>query len=72
MIENDRATRGGQVYTTNTRGQVPPLVTTECMIQDQGIYFQSLLGGMDVLLFKKTNKQNTLTAVINALVERID
>lgn len=36
VIENDRATRGGQVYTTNTRGQVPPLVTTECMIQDQG------------------------------------
>lgn len=36
VIENDRATRGGQVYTTNTRGQVPPLVTTECVIQDQG------------------------------------
>ncbi|GAB1288088.1 Sec24-related gene family, member D (S. cerevisiae) [Apodemus speciosus] len=36
VIENDRATRGGQVYTTNTRGQVPPLVTTECAIQDQG------------------------------------
>ncbi|XP_069315254.1 protein transport protein Sec24D isoform X2 [Eulemur rufifrons] len=36
VIENDRATRGGQVYTTNTRGQVPPLVTTDCMIQDQG------------------------------------
>ncbi|XP_021013132.1 protein transport protein Sec24D [Mus caroli] len=36
VIENDRATRGGQVFTTNTRGQVPPLVTTECVIQDQG------------------------------------
>ncbi|XP_037062947.1 protein transport protein Sec24D isoform X4 [Peromyscus leucopus] len=36
VIENDRATRGGQVYTTNTRGQVPPLVTTDCVIQDQG------------------------------------
>ncbi|CAH6789092.1 Sec24d [Phodopus roborovskii] len=35
VIENDRATRGGQVYTTNTRGQVPPLVTTDCVIQDQ-------------------------------------
>ncbi|XP_031231214.1 protein transport protein Sec24D isoform X3 [Mastomys coucha] len=36
VIENDRATRGGQVYTTNSRGQVPPLVTTDCVIQDQG------------------------------------
>ncbi|KAF3815539.1 hypothetical protein GH733_016492, partial [Mirounga leonina] len=35
VIENDRATRGGQVYATNTRGQVPPLVTTDCVIQDQ-------------------------------------
>ncbi|KAM5255384.1 protein transport protein Sec24D isoform 2-T2 [Ctenodactylus gundi] len=36
VIENDRATRGGQVYATSTRGQVPPLVTTDCVIQDQG------------------------------------
>uniref|UniRef100_A0A2I3GMK9 SEC24 homolog D, COPII coat complex component n=1 Tax=Nomascus leucogenys TaxID=61853 RepID=A0A2I3GMK9_NOMLE len=36
VIENDRASRGGQVYATNTRGQIPPLVTTDCMIQDQG------------------------------------
>nr|XP_045370942.1 protein transport protein Sec24D isoform X2 [Camelus bactrianus] len=36
VIENDRATRGGQVYATNTRGQIPPLVTTDCVIQDQG------------------------------------
>ncbi|EHB06848.1 Protein transport protein Sec24D [Heterocephalus glaber] len=36
VIENDRATRGGQVYSTNTRGQVPPLVTTDCVVQDQG------------------------------------
>ncbi|KAG8512606.1 Protein transport protein Sec24D, partial [Galemys pyrenaicus] len=36
VIENDRAARGGQVYATNTRGQVPPLVTTDCVIQDQG------------------------------------
>uniref|UniRef100_A0A8C9NVM6 SEC24 homolog D, COPII coat complex component n=1 Tax=Spermophilus dauricus TaxID=99837 RepID=A0A8C9NVM6_SPEDA len=36
VIESDRAARGGQVYTTNTRGQVPPLVTTDCVIQDQG------------------------------------
>lgn len=36
VIENDRAIREGQVYATNTRGQVPPLVTTDCVIQDQG------------------------------------
>ncbi|NXP70010.1 SC24D protein, partial [Ramphastos sulfuratus] len=36
VIENDKASRGGQVYATNTRGQVPPLVTTDCIIQDQG------------------------------------
>ncbi|XP_020863940.1 protein transport protein Sec24D isoform X1 [Phascolarctos cinereus] len=36
VIENDRSTRSGQVYTTNIRGQVPPLVTTDCVIQDQG------------------------------------
>uniref|UniRef100_A0A8D2INT1 SEC24 homolog D, COPII coat complex component n=1 Tax=Urocitellus parryii TaxID=9999 RepID=A0A8D2INT1_UROPR len=36
VIESDRAARGGQVYATNTRGQVPPLVTTDCVIQDQG------------------------------------
>uniref|UniRef100_A0A663MK99 SEC24 homolog D, COPII coat complex component n=1 Tax=Athene cunicularia TaxID=194338 RepID=A0A663MK99_ATHCN len=36
VIENDKASRGGQIYATNTRGQVPPLVTTDCIIQDQG------------------------------------
>ncbi|XP_060635002.2 protein transport protein Sec24D [Anolis sagrei] len=36
VIENDRASRGGQIYATNIRGQVPPLVTTDCVIQDQG------------------------------------
>lgn len=36
VIENDRATRGGQVYVTSTRGQVPPLVTTDFVVQDQG------------------------------------
>ncbi|NXD71206.1 SC24D protein, partial [Eolophus roseicapillus] len=36
VIENDKASRGGQIYVTNTRGQVPPLVTTDCIIQDQG------------------------------------
>ncbi|XP_062483579.1 protein transport protein Sec24D isoform X3 [Pezoporus occidentalis] len=36
VIENDKASRGGQIYATNTRGQVPPLVTTDCIIHDQG------------------------------------
>ncbi|XP_064005940.1 protein transport protein Sec24D isoform X1 [Pogoniulus pusillus] len=36
VIENDKASRGGQTYATNIRGQVPPLVTTDCIIQDQG------------------------------------
>ncbi|CAH2300684.1 transport Sec24D [Pelobates cultripes] len=36
VIENDKVNRAGQLYTTNIRGQVPPLVTTECTIQDQG------------------------------------
>ncbi|NWU96232.1 SC24D protein, partial [Upupa epops] len=36
VIENDKASRGGQIYATNTRGQIPPLVTTDCVIQDQG------------------------------------
>ncbi|XP_069486790.1 protein transport protein Sec24D [Ambystoma mexicanum] len=36
VIENDKTCRGGQVYTTHLRGQVPPLVTTDCVIQDQG------------------------------------
>ncbi|XP_063776298.1 protein transport protein Sec24D isoform X2 [Pseudophryne corroboree] len=36
VIENDKISRGGQVYTTNVRGQVPPLVTTDFTVQDQG------------------------------------
>ncbi|KAG8592998.1 hypothetical protein GDO81_000692 [Engystomops pustulosus] len=36
VIDNDKVSRAGQVYTTNIRGQVPPLVTTDCTIQDQG------------------------------------
>lgn len=36
VIEDDRAKHGGQVYSTNIRGQVPPLVTTDFTVQDQG------------------------------------
>uniref|UniRef100_A0A8C9U2Q2 SEC24 homolog D, COPII coat complex component n=1 Tax=Scleropages formosus TaxID=113540 RepID=A0A8C9U2Q2_SCLFO len=36
VIEDDQTKRGGQVYATNLRGQVPPLVTTDFVVQDQG------------------------------------
>ncbi|XP_019711723.1 protein transport protein Sec24D [Hippocampus comes] len=36
VIEDDQARHGGQVYSTNIRGQVPPLVTTNFTVQDQG------------------------------------
>ncbi|KAJ8262291.1 hypothetical protein GJAV_G00164780 [Gymnothorax javanicus] len=36
VIGDDQAKRGGQVYATNLRGQVPPLVTTDFVVQDQG------------------------------------
>lgn len=36
VIEDDRTKHGGQVYSTNIRGQVPPLVTTDFTVQDQG------------------------------------
>uniref|UniRef100_A0A3Q1BAZ2 SEC24 homolog D, COPII coat complex component n=1 Tax=Amphiprion ocellaris TaxID=80972 RepID=A0A3Q1BAZ2_AMPOC len=36
VIEDDQAKQGGQVFSTNIRGQVPPLVTTNFTVQDQG------------------------------------
>lgn len=36
VIEDDQAKQGGQVFNTNIRGQVPPLVTTDFTVQDQG------------------------------------
>ncbi|XP_030017999.1 protein transport protein Sec24D isoform X2 [Sphaeramia orbicularis] len=36
VIEDDKVKQGGQVFTTNIRGQVPPLVTTDFTVQDQG------------------------------------
>ncbi|XP_023276832.1 protein transport protein Sec24D [Seriola lalandi dorsalis] len=36
VIEDDQVQRGGQVFSTNIRGQVPPLVTTDFTAQDQG------------------------------------
>ncbi|XP_072921267.1 protein transport protein Sec24D isoform X2 [Hemitrygon akajei] len=36
VIEEDKLRRSGQLFATNTRGQVPPLVTTKCVVQDQG------------------------------------
>ncbi|XP_068611788.1 protein transport protein Sec24D isoform X2 [Brachionichthys hirsutus] len=36
VIEDDQARHGGRLFTTNIRGQVPPLVTTSFTVQDQG------------------------------------
>ncbi|KAK7909734.1 hypothetical protein WMY93_014418 [Mugilogobius chulae] len=36
VIEDDQLRQGEQIYTTNIRGQVPPLVTTQFTAQDQG------------------------------------
>lgn len=36
VIEDDQVKQGGQVFTTNIRGQVPPLVTTDFTVTDQG------------------------------------
>uniref|UniRef100_A0A4W6EEW7 SEC24 homolog D, COPII coat complex component n=1 Tax=Lates calcarifer TaxID=8187 RepID=A0A4W6EEW7_LATCA len=36
VIEDDQLKKGGQVFSTNIRGQVPPLVTTDFTAQDQG------------------------------------
>lgn len=36
VIENDQQRFEGQIYTTNIRGQVPPLVTSQFTVQDQG------------------------------------
>nr|XP_046236643.1 protein transport protein Sec24D [Scatophagus argus] len=36
VIEDDQVKHGGQVFSTNIRGQVPPLVTTNFTVQDQG------------------------------------
>ena len=62
MIESDRAARGGQVYATNARGQIPPLVTTDCVIQDQGIllsvtFLIELLVFLTFFFFLKANAQ---------------
>lgn len=36
MIESDQQRCEGQIYATNIRGQVPPLVTSQFTVQDQG------------------------------------
>ncbi|KAM8881843.1 protein transport protein Sec24D isoform 1-T1 [Synchiropus picturatus] len=36
VIEDDKTKQEGQVFITNVRGQVPPLVTTDFTVQDQG------------------------------------
>lgn len=41
VIEHDQEKHEGQVFTTNIRGQIPPLVTTNFTVQDQGNLFHS-------------------------------
>lgn len=36
VIEDDRSNRGSEPYVTGVRGQVPPLVTTNFLVKDQG------------------------------------
>ncbi|XP_048167705.1 protein transport protein Sec24C isoform X3 [Corvus hawaiiensis] len=36
VIEDDRNNRGSEPYVTGVRGQVPPLVTTNFLVKDQG------------------------------------
>lgn len=36
MIEDDRNNRGSEPFVTGVRGQVPPLVTTNFLVKDQG------------------------------------
>lgn len=36
VIEHDQEKHEGQVFTTNIRGQIAPLVTTNFTVQDQG------------------------------------
>lgn len=39
MIEDDRSNRGSEPFVTGVRGQVPPLVTTNFLVKDQGKIF---------------------------------
>ncbi|XP_003208046.1 protein transport protein Sec24C isoform X2 [Meleagris gallopavo] len=36
VIEDDRSNRGSEPFVTGVRGQVPPLVTTNFLVEDQG------------------------------------
>ncbi|XP_069741726.1 protein transport protein Sec24C-like isoform X2 [Narcine bancroftii] len=36
VIEDDKSNRGSEPFTTAVRGQVPPLVTTDFVVKDQG------------------------------------
>lgn len=39
VIEDDRNNRGSEPFVTGVRGQVPPLVTTNFLVKDQGKLF---------------------------------
>ncbi|XP_006004983.1 protein transport protein Sec24C isoform X2 [Latimeria chalumnae] len=36
VIEDDKASRGSEPFTTGVRGQAPPLITTNFLVKDQG------------------------------------
>jgi len=36
VIEDDKANKGSEPFTTGVRGQAPPLVTTKFQARDQG------------------------------------
>lgn len=38
-MNDDQASFDGEIFTTSTRGKVPPLVSTKCRIQDDGKTF---------------------------------
>lgn len=42
MIEDDRSNRGSEPFVTGVRGQVPPLVTTNFLVKDQGKIFLTM------------------------------
>lgn len=38
-MKDDQGSFNGEIFATSARGKVPPLVSTKCRIQDDGIFF---------------------------------
>lgn len=53
MIEDDRSNRGSEPFVTGVRGQVPPLVTTNFLVKDQGKIFLTMNSNL-IFLFPMT------------------